>query len=86
MIMNISVRSCFLSNSEGKGRRLCFWLWRQVRHLLIYLVFLKGNANGKTRPKRIKKIRGDYKLFFFASFGGREKSRVLISFSCSPTS
>lgn len=64
MIMNISVRSCILSNSEGNGRRLCFWLWRQVRHLLIYLVFLKGNANGKTRPKRIKKIRGDYKLFF----------------------
>ena len=65
-----------------------FWLWRQVRHLLIYLVFLKGKANGKARPKRIKKIRGDYKLFFFffASFGGREKSRVLISFSCSPTS
>lgn len=28
MIMNISVRSYFLSNSEGKGRRLCFWLWR----------------------------------------------------------
>ena len=42
-----------------------FWLWRQVRHLLIYLVFLKGKANGKARPKRIKKIRGDYKLFFF---------------------
>ena len=40
MIMNIAVSSWFLSNSEGKARRLCVWLWRWVKHFTDFLCFL----------------------------------------------
>lgn len=40
MIMNISVSSWFLPNSEGKARRLCVWLWRWVKYFTDFLCVL----------------------------------------------
>lgn len=84
MIMNISVRSCFLSNSEEKAE--VFWLYRCSKTFTDYLVFLKGKANGKVQFKRIKKIRGDYKLFFLPVLVEGKNLESLSLSLCSPTS